>query len=404
MLESTSNSLKHLVAARCPGLSSTSSSCPPSLLLPGGLSLPRLRVVDLSSCGLAAFDASPAPKLAALILTGNPGVEISNLGRCPELATLVVKGCGLDDAALSRALRGCRALSKLSAAHNALRGGERLDLSALSASLSELRLGHNDLRALPRGLSPRLRLLDAGGNAGLGPLRSVAGELSRISQLGGGVGGGGGSWLRSVTLRGTAAALEEGYEAAVAAAAPALRVLDDKKVSRGEGRGERERGLPGFAAAAKDDGGKFDVEEAEQKRERKKSKKRASASSSAVAVGKLADETGLGLPPPPPLPEGQKHKKSVELPLPPPPPPPPVTPEAEAAARKKGEKARSGGGGGGATVIEVKKTEAKKGKGARGENEAGDDGVATGKEAARLLAAAAAAGAGADILEEVAGW
>lgn len=408
VLQSTSNSLKHLVAARCPGILSSSPSSPPTLLLPRGLALPRLRVVDLSSCALAAFDASTAPKLAALILSGNPGIEISNLGRCPELATLVVKGCGLADEALSSTLRGCRALSKLSAAHNQLRGGDRLDLSALSASLSELRLGHNDLRALPRGLSLRLRLLDAGANPKLGPLRSVAGELSRISRSIGSAGGVGkgncSSWLRSVTLRGTAAALEEGYEAALVAAAPALRVLDDKKVSR-EGEGERERKigwLPGAAAAAEDEGGKFDVEE--ERERKKKTKKRASASSaSAVAVGKLAEETGLGLPPPPPLPEGQQ-KKSLELPLSLP-PPPPLTPEA--AATNKGDKARSGGGngGGGATVIEVKQRSKKAKKGARGnENEAGGgDGVATGKEAARLLAAAAA-GAGEDILEEVAGW
>ena len=396
MLSSTANSLKHLVAARCPGLSSSSSPSP-SLLLPSTLALPRLRVVDLSSCGLAAFDAAPARKLAALILSGNPGIAISNLDRCPELATLVVKGCDLGDEALSLALRGCSALSKLSAAHNRLRGGERLDLSALRGALSELRLGHNDLRELPKGLSPRLRVLDVGGNPRLGPLRSVTGELSRIARLGGGGGGNGSgvSWLRSVTLRGTAAALESGYERAVAAAAPALRVLDDKKVSR-ERKVEVEE--------------EEEEEEEERQRERKKNKKRASASSasaSAVAVGKLAEETCLGLPPPPPLPEGQqqqqKKKKSVEQlplpPLPPPPPAPPVTPEAEAAASKKGQKARNSGAGN-ATVIEVKK-KAKKGQ---GDGDCGDGGVATGKDAARLLAAAAAAGAGADILEEVEGW
>lgn len=384
MLNSTSNSLKHFVAARCAGLASSSS-----LLLPRGLSLPRLRVVDLTSCGLAAFDARAAPKLAALILTGNPGVEISNLNGCKELATLVVKGCELSDDALSLALRGCTSLSKLSAANNRLRGGAQLDLTALKGALSELRLGHNDLRALPRGLSPRLRVLDAGANAKLGPLRSVVGELSKIAL------GGGSSWLRAVTLRGTAAALEGGYERAVAAAAPALRVLDDKRVSR-----EKEEGrLP---AATVEQGARVEGEEEEElrhERRRKEKKKR----SSAIAVGELADETGLSLslPPPPLLPKvGKQLKSSVEeLPLPPP-PPPPATPGAEAAARKKSEKI---GGGGGAKVIEVQQQKrAKKGSGnENGAGGGGGGGVATGKEAARLLAAAAGGG---DTLEEVGGW
>ena len=243
VLRSTSGSLKHVVAARCTGLSSPSSS---ALLLPRGLSLPRLRVIDLTSCGLATFDATAAPKLAALILTGNPGITISGLAGCAELATLVVKGCELTDESLSLALRGAASLSKLSAAGNRLEGGERLDLSALSGTLSELRLGRNALAALPRGLSPRLRLLDAGGNAGLGPLRSVVAELSRVSA---GAGGGSGSWLRSVTLRGTAAALEEGYEAAVAAAAPSLRVLDDKRVA------SRDDKTPAAVAEQEEEGG-----------------------------------------------------------------------------------------------------------------------------------------------------
>lgn len=396
MLRSTSGSLKHVVAARCTGLSSPSSS---ALLLPRGLSLPRLRVIDLTSCGLATFDATAAPKLAALILTGNPGITISGLAGCAELATLVVKGCELTDESLSLALRGAASLSKLSAAGNRLEGGERLDLSALRGTLSELRLGRNALAALPRGLSPRLRLLDAGGNAGLGPLRSVVAELSRVSA---GAGGGSGSWLRSVTLRGTAAALEEGYEAAVAAAAPSLRVLDDKRVA------SRDDKTPTAVAEQEEEGGGGGGREVGVGKERRRQRPSAGAGAVAVAVavGKLAGETGLSLPRPPPLPEGPR--KSVDLPLPPPrpppppPPPPPATPEAEAAARKSGEKP---GGGSGARVIEVRKKKARKGQGAgSSENEAGGGGgVATGKEAARLLAAAAA-GAGECILEEVGGW
>ena len=394
VLRSTSGSLKHVVAARCTGLSSPSSS---ALLLPRGLSLPRLRVIDLTSCGLATFDATAAPKLAALILTGNPGITISGLAGCAELATLVVKGCELTDESLSLALRGAASLSKLSAAGNRLEGGERLDLSALRGTLSELRLGRNALAALPRGLSPRLRLLDAGGNAGLGPLRSVVAELSRVSA---GAGGGSGSWLRSVTLRGTAAALEEGYEAAVAAAAPSLRVLDDKRVA------SRDDKTPAAVAEQEEEGGGGGGREVGVGKERRRQRPSAGAGAVAVAVGKLAGETGLSLPRPPPLPEGPRT--SVDLPLPPPrpppppPPPPPATPEAEAAARKSGEKP---GGGSGARVIEVRKKKARKGQGAgSSENEAGGGGgVATGKEAARLLAAAAA-GAGECILEEVGGW
>lgn len=396
VLRSTSGSLKHVVAARCTGLSSPSSS---ALLLPRGLSLPRLRVIDLTSCGLATFDATAAPKLAALILTGNPGITISGLASCAELATLVVKGCELTDESLSLALRGAASLSKLSAAGNRLEGGERLDLSALRGTLSELRLGRNALAALPRGLSPRLRLLDAGGNAGLGPLRSVVAELSRVSA---GAGGGSGSWLRSVTLRGTAAALEEGYEAAVAAAAPSLRVLDDKRVA------SRDDKTPAAVTEQEEEGGGGGGRDVGVGKERRRQRPSAGAGAVAVAVavGKLAGETGLSLPRPPPLPEGPR--KSVDLPLPPPrpppppPPPPPATPEAEAAARKSGEKP---GGGSGARVIEVRKKKARKGQGAgSSENEAGGGGgVATGKEAARLLAAAAA-GAGECILEEVGGW
>ena len=425
VLESTSNSLKHLVAARCAGISSK----PSSLLLPRGLRLPRLRVVDLSSSGLRSFDASSAPKLSALILTGNKGVEVSGLSSCKELSTLVVKGCALGDAALSLALEGCSSLVKLSAAHNELRGGKELDLTALRSTLSELRLGHNDLRALPSGLSSRLRVLDLGGNPRLGPLRSVAGELARLCGDGNGNGSKNSSWLRSVTLRGTAASQEKRYEAAVVSAAPALRVLDDKRVSRG--------GIPPLPpppASAAEDGegeGEGQGDEAERRSKRKKDKERKGSSSTsssssdeegerrgerrdgsetkkkrpnaAATVGRLSDETGLAGPappsPPPPLQGGKQQQKSADLP-PPPPLPPPATPEAEAAAGTRMEK--PGGAAVAAKVIEVKKKE-KKWKSTKSEKETG---VATGRDAARLLAAAAAVGGGAGVLEEavIGGW
>jgi len=405
VLSSTSGSLKHLVAARCTGLSlsSSSPSPPPPSLLPRGLLLPCLRVVDLTSCGLTSFDASPARKLAALILTGNRGVEVSGLSSCKELATLVVKNCDLTDEALSLAISGSTSIVKLSAAHNRLRGGDKLDLIALRGTLSELRLAHNDLRSIPKGLSPRLRVLDLGGNAKLGPLERVAGELARISSGGGdGIKSKNSSWLRAVTLRGTAAALERGYAAAVARAAPALRVLDDKRVTGRDAAANA-------AAEVGEVGGegeqqkkeKYEKKKKKKEKEEKKEKKRRRRSSEeeggGVAVGKLAGETGLGapsLPPPPPLPlaEGQQ-----QLPLPPP-PPPPATPR-----REKSSVAPT------AKVIEVASKKKKTAKGGDGEEKGKRSGVvATGKEAARFLSAAAAAaaagGGGGGVLEELEGW
>lgn len=339
-------------AADNPGLASIDGLAAPQLkhldvrratIRTAAPSLANLRVLDLSSCSLTTFDASSLPRLAALMLADNPLKDVTGLGACPELATLVVKGCALTTAALQSLLAQTPALVKLSAGANGLTGALNVGACPL---LSEVRVGRNVLTSVPAGLGPRLRLLDAGSNPGLGPLKDVVAALA------------GKPWLRAVTLRGTAAAAAPGYEAALRGAVPALRVLDDGRVDGKKGGdaveaagGERAR-RPAKAAKDAAPSKPAKPEPATTKAEP------APATRPPSAVGRLASAGGLGAPPP------RRRPSDAERPLPLPPPLPAVK-EAKAPAV--------------AAVIEVA---AKKRKTAR-------RGVATGAAAAALLARAA---------------
>ena len=276
--------LKHVTAPRCVALRAATPRCA------------QLRVLDVSGCGLKTLDVAGAPRLAAIVAADNPGIEIKGAASCRELATLVVKGCALSSAQLAALLATVPALEKLSSARNELT--EKLDLSPCP-SLTEVRLGHNDLPCLPTGLGPRLRVLDVGHNPRLGS--SLAGVVGGLAD--------GKPWLRQLTLRGTRAAGDGGpdYVATVTAALPGVRVLDDKKVD---------------AAAAAEPAGK----------------KPATAPRAAKRAA----------PPPPSAPAA---KKAAPLPPPPPPPAEPKSKRAAAKDAKKREKkqARAAAASGGAS-------------------------------------------------------
>lgn len=196
-------------------------------------------------------------------------------------------------------------------------------------ALAEVRVGHNDLSALPSGLGDRLRVLDVGGNPRLGRAAAKKGVGAALAPLAGK------PWLRAVTLRGTALGDLPDLREALAAALPDLQILDDKRVA---GKGARaEKGGGGAVAAAEARQPERKQEEAKEKKE-----KRAKKAPQSAAVGRLGDEEGLGAElPEPAAPAGPgPSSAAAAITLPPPPPGPPPTPHGGAAVKVLPAKAR----------------------------------------------------------------
>ena len=369
--------LKHITAPRCTALRSAAPRCA------------QLRVLDVSDCGLKTLDVSGAPRLAAIVAADNPGIEIKGAAACRELATLVIKGCALSSPQLAALLATMPSLEKLSAARNEL--SEKLDLSACH-SLTEVRLGHNDLPSLPTGLGPRLRVLDVGHNPRLGP--SLAGVVGGLAD--------GKPWLRQLTLRGTRAAGDGGpsFVATVTAALPGVRVLDDKKVDAAAAAGtagkkpaaapraaKRAAPPPPAAPAAKKAAPlpppPPPTEPKSKRAAAKDAKKREKKAARAEATGganRFDPDSGLGAPSRPVVVVAPAPVEPPAAPLPPPaaPPPPPAAPPRRVAR-----------GAAGVAVIDVAQNKKRPASAAAAGHLAAGQRVKTGAAAAAALLAAA---------------